>query len=96
MGRQFAKARLLPVGRRDDGKHARRGLGGVGLDRQDFRVAVRRAQHDAERHAGIDHIVDIAAAAANEPRILEARHALTDCEFTHGNDYPSISGTTGR
>ncbi len=54
MGRQFAKARLLPVGRRDDGKHARRGLGGVGLDRQDFRVAVRRAQHDAERHAGID------------------------------------------
>ena len=94
--RQFAQPGLLPVGRGDDGKHAGRGLGGVGLDRQDFRVAVRRAQHDAERHARIDHVVDIAAAALNEPWILETRHALTDCKFTHGSNDLSIAGITGR
>ena len=93
---QFAQPRLLPVGRGDDGKHAGRGFGGVGLERQDFRVSMRRTQHDAERHAGIDHVVDIAAAALNESRILETRHALTDCKFTHGNNYPSIAGITGR
>ncbi len=34
-------------------------------------------------HAGQLDVVHIAAAALDQPRILEARYALTDCEFTH-------------
>jgi hypothetical protein len=90
MRRQFAQARFLPVGRGDDGEHAGRGFRRRSIDCVDFGVAVRRAQHHAESHAGIDDVVDIAAAPLHQPRILEARHALTDCEFTHGKDYPSI------
>jgi hypothetical protein len=44
---------------------------------------VLRAQHDAACRARQLHVVDIAAAAAQQARILEPRHALTDGEFTH-------------
>jgi len=57
---------------------------------------MRRAQHHAMHHAGQLDVVGIAAAALDQPRILEARHALTDCEFTHCNACLSISGITGR
>ena len=48
------------------------------------------------KNTPVRRVVDKAAAALHQARILEARHALTDCEFTHGNIYPSISGITGR
>jgi hypothetical protein len=35
------------------------------------------------RHAGIDNVVDITAAALNESGVLETRNALADGEFTH-------------
>ena len=81
--RQVAEAGRLPVGAGEDEEHAGRSLGGGDVDRPDARVRVRRAQHIAERHARQHHVADIAAAALDQPRILEPRHALTDCEFTH-------------
>ena len=45
---------------------------------------MRRPHHDTVRHAGINDIVDVFAASADQPRILETRHALADGEFTHG------------
>ena len=53
------------------------------IDRADARMRMRRAQHMAERHARQHHVVDIAAAAAQQPRILEPRHRLTQREFAH-------------
>ena len=46
-------------------------------------MGMRRAQHEAMRHARQRHVGDIAAAAAHEPRILEARNRLTDRKLTH-------------
>jgi phosphoribosylformimino-5-aminoimidazole carboxamide ribonucleotide (ProFAR) isomerase len=46
-------------------------------------MGVRRAQDMAKPHARQYHVVDIAAAAAQQPRILEPRHRLTEREFTH-------------
>jgi hypothetical protein len=62
-------------------------------------MRVRRAQHASERHARQHDVIDIAAAAAQEPRILETRHRLPQREFAHPGTpevfsagYP-ISGT---
>ena len=46
-------------------------------------MGMRGAQHRAECHARQHHVVDIAAAAAQQPRILEPRHRLTNREFAH-------------
>ena len=82
---QVAVAGGLDVGCGQHREHARRSLGGFGVDRHDLGVGMRRAQHDAEGHAGIDHVVDKVALALHQFRIFKPRHALTDCEFTHGN-----------
>jgi hypothetical protein len=37
----------------------------------------------AERHARQRKVVDILPAAAQQPRVLEPRHALTDRKLTH-------------
>ena len=37
----------------------------------------------SERHARQHDVVDIAAAAAQQPRILETRHRLPQREFAH-------------
>src|SRR5665647_3635639 len=89
---QIANARGLDVGGGEHREHARRCLGGLRVDRSDLGVGVRRAQHDAKRHAWINYVVDEIALALHQLRIFEARYALTDCEFTHCNDYLSISG----
>src|SRR5215471_18565375 len=47
------------------------------------------------RHAGELDVVDVTAAAADQPGILETRHALTDGELTHGNFNLSNSSVTG-
>src|SRR6476646_12181759 len=47
-------------------------------------VGVRRPHHDAVRQPGKLDVVGVAAAAADQPWILETRHALADGEFTHG------------
>ena len=81
--RQVAPAGLDPVLAGQHAEHARRGLGLGRVDRLDLGVGVRRAQHMPERHARQHDVVDILAAAAQQPRILEPRHALTDRKLTH-------------
>ena len=93
--RQVAVAGRLHIGRGEHREHAGRGLGGGGIDRFDLGVRMLRAQHHAIGHAGQLDVVDVAPAAADQPRILEARHALTDCEFTHGSDTCRLSAITG-
>src|SRR5438552_17995808 len=44
-------------------------------------MGVRRAQHIAECHARQHDVADIAAAAPEQARILEPRHALADRKF---------------
>ena len=46
-------------------------------------MGMRRAQHVAVRRSGKRHIGDVAAAALDQPRILEPRNRLADREFTH-------------
>ena len=46
-------------------------------------MRVAGAQHDAVGHAGKLDVVGIVPGAAHQARVLEARHALADCEFTH-------------
>ncbi len=46
-------------------------------------MGVLGAQDDAVDHAREREVVDIAAAALNEARILEARHRLTKRVLSH-------------
>ena len=80
---QIAPAGGLPIRAGEYGQHAERRLRLARIDRTDARMGVRRAQHVAERHPGQHHVTDVAAAATQQARILEAGHALADCEFTH-------------
>ena len=81
--RQVAEAGGLVVGAGQHREHAGCGFGLRRVDRADARMGMRRAQHIAERHAGKRHVRDIAAAALEQPRVLEPRHRLTNREFTH-------------
>ena len=58
----------------DHGLDLRVRLGGAGVDRDDPRVRVRAAQHRAVQHPGQRDVVDVAAAAADEPGVLLAPH----------------------
>ena len=80
---QVAEARLLVVGAGQYREHAGRGYSLRRVDCADARVRVRRAQHVAEGHSGKHHVGDVAAAALDEPGVLEPRNRLTDGEFTH-------------
>ena len=51
---------------------------------------VRRTQHDAIGHAGNLHVVGIVPGAAHQPRILETRNALADCELTHRDHFTFV------
>ena len=46
-------------------------------------MGVPRAQNDAVDHAGERQVVDVAAAALDEARILEAGHRLTKRVLSH-------------
>ncbi len=81
--RQIAPAGGLPVSAAEHRQHPRRRLGPARIDRSDPGVGVGRAEHVAERHARQHHVADVAAAALEQPRILETGHALADREFTH-------------
>ena len=77
------------------GEHAGRGLGGLGIDRLDLCVACGERSTTPCAMPGRLDVVDIAAAAADQSRILETRHALTDGELTHVNFNLSNSCVTG-
>ena len=81
--RQVAEARGRIVGAGEHAQHAGRALGSGGVDRADFRVRVRRAQHITECHARQDDVADIAPFTPYQPRILEPGHRLAHSEFTH-------------
>ncbi len=88
--RQITKARRLVVGAGEHREHARRGFGFRRVDFADAGMGMRRAQHEAVRHAGKRHVGDIAAMAFDQPRILEAGNGLADRVFTHRS--PHIPG----
>src|SRR5262249_33635998 len=81
--RQVAPPRGFPIGTGQHSEHAGCRFGGSAVDRADARMGVRRSQHVAKDYARQDHVVDIAAAAAQQPRVLEARYRLTQRKFTH-------------
>ena len=85
---QIVEAGGFHIRRSEHRQHAGRGFGRRGVERLDPGVRMRRAQHHAMHQAGQLDVVGIAAAALDQPRILETRHALTDCEFAHGNVLP--------
>ena len=73
-------AEILDVFRRQDRADARQASGADGVDGE-FRVGVRRAQHQ-RMHRGLRRvIVGIAALAANQRVVFLAKHALTDAEL---------------
>lgn len=65
----------------DAGERARR----RGIDRRDLRMAVRRAQHDAVELARRVDVLDEAAPAAQEARVLEAAHRAPDLSVGNGH-----------
>src|SRR5262249_20358203 len=83
--RQVAPPGGLPVRASEHRQHSRCRLGPARVDRTDARMRVWGAQHISEHHAWPHDVADIAAAAPEQPRILEPGHALTDREFTHLN-----------
>ena len=58
--------------------HARQRFGPAGVDALDARVRVRASQHRGVGHVGKDHVVDVLAAPGQQPRVLDALHALAD------------------
>jgi hypothetical protein len=66
----------LPAGHdRDD---AGQPLGGIGIDRDDFGVRMRRAQEHHMRHPGQVDVADIEPAALHQPLEVGPRHGLAD------------------
>src|SRR5262249_35820315 len=90
-GRQVVPARGRPLGTGQHQQHAGSRLCRAGIDRADARMRVRRAQDAAVGHIGEVEIVDIAATAADEPRVLETRHRLTQRELAHSLLLSSIA-----
>jgi hypothetical protein len=46
-------------------------------------MRVHRADDDRVRLAGEVHVVEIPAAALQQPAVLEPRHGLSDAELSH-------------
>ena len=86
--RHVAKSRCFPIRAGQHRQHARRCLGCAGVDGENFRMRMRRAQHEAVGHARQCHVRHVAAAAAHEPRILKTRHRLTERKLTHFDLFP--------
>ena len=71
-------AQLGGLGAGDHRVHAGCGLGLGGLDPHDPGVRVRAAQHGGVQGAGGDPVGDVAAAAEQELRVLDAADRLAD------------------
>ncbi len=71
------------VARRVDRKHARHGRRLGGVDFADLGMGVGAAQDIAVGLARGANIVAEAALTAQQTRVLDARHALTDTESSH-------------
>ena len=73
-------AEILDVLGGQDRRHAGQAAGAGGIDGE-FRMRVRRAQHQRMQRRLRREIVGVAALAANERIVFLAQHALTDAEF---------------
>src|SRR5262249_10272256 len=81
--RQIAEAGCRPVGPGQYREHAPSLPGALTIERANARMGKWRAQDGAENHARQHHIVDVAATAAQQSRVLEARNALPDRKLAH-------------
>ena len=81
---QWAEARRIEVGMGVDRQHARHGACRRGVDAFQHPVRDAAAHHHGVGLAREVDVVGIAAAAAQESRILHARHGLADTEFHQG------------
>ena len=75
---------LAEVGRRQDQVNAGQGARPRRVDRHDARVAVRAAEAGGVQHPLQVHVVDEAAEAAEEARVLVAGNARADHPRGHG------------
>ena len=82
------------VGACQYGDNAVDGLSLGGVDALDPRVRVGRHNHHAIELLRQVHIVDIAAPASDETRILEAGNRLSDAEFFHLLPMQSLRGSS--
>ena len=94
--RQRAEPVGLDVGAGEHGEHAVGGLGLAGVDPFDAGMGVRRHDHDAVALMRQVEVVDIAAAAGDEARILDPRHGLADAEFLHASPPCFSPGCAGQ
>ena len=83
--RQAAELVGRDIGAGEHGEHAGRGLGLGGIDALDAGMGVRRHDHDAVALLRQVDVVDIAAAAGDETRVLDPGHGLTDAELVHAH-----------
>ena len=81
--RQAAELVGDDIGAGEHGKHAVGGFGLGGIDALDARVGMRRHHHHAVALMRQVDVVDIAAAAGDEARVLDPGHGLTDAELVH-------------
>ena len=64
-----------------------------GVEAADPRVGVDRADDDRVRLPGEVHVVEVAAAALQQPAVLEAGHGLSDAELSHHHTPVMESGS---
>ena len=92
LARQRRPGHAEPVARivraRPHREHARCPTRRLGVDQPDLRMRMQRAQHDRMRLAGKIDVVDEAAPAAQQPRILEAADRLADAELRQCDSPP--------
>ena len=77
----FERAVALEVSRGIDREHARHLAGRIGVDGADHPMSVAASHHHRISLAGQADIVGVAAVAAQQHRILDARHRLPDGKF---------------
>ncbi len=77
-GRERAEPAPAQILAGQDADHARRRSRPAHVDPGDARRRVRRAQHQAARLVRRLEVIDIAPGALEQPKILLARHRLTD------------------
>jgi hypothetical protein len=94
---------MLDVGAGENGEHALGLAGGRHVDRPDPGVRVRRAEDVGVGLVGYRHVVEVTAAAREQPLIFLAAHRLPDAELTHvcppelfGPWFRSASATIGK
>jgi hypothetical protein len=82
--RQIEQARkiaeIADIVRREDRTDARQAAGAAGID-SEFRVRMRRAQHQRVHRRRRRVVIGVAALTANERIVFLAKDALTDAKF---------------